>query len=258
MRILLSVALVSALVAGCKKEDKPAPGTAVAPATAPAAPAQPVMPGMAAAPPAAQPGQPPQNLGQALANLQKLGQQMGGQPGAVDPQNPGAALGAAMQQLGNLGKAMGAGQAAGAVVNWKVLEPFVPEKMGDWVASGQLRGETSSAMGMQVSRVKRRYKKGEASLSVEVVDTNASPLMRMGINMASNLNIDGTDGVKKGITVNGAKGLLEWRRAGNSGKLTMLVGERYLVSMRLRPAANADEVQAIAGVFNTAGLAAVK
>src|SRR5258705_4316828 len=258
MRIIVSVALVSALVAGCKKEEAkaPAPGTTAAPATAPAPPPGVAAPGVT--PPAASP---PGNLGQALANLQQLGQQMAGNqaPGAVNPQNnPGAALGQAMAQLGQLGKAMGGGGATGPVVNWKALEPFAPEKLGDWTSSSQLTGDSTNAMGMQVSRVQRRYKKGDASLSLEIVDTSASPFMRMGVNMAANFNMDGTDGVKRGVTLNNSKGLLEWSRNGNNGKLTLLVGDRFLVNMRVNPAASADEVLAVGNLLDASGLAAVE
>lgn len=256
MRILVTVALVSALVAGCKKEEAKAPAVGVAPVTAPGAAPGP-LPGMQAAAPTA-PGM-PNDLGQALANLQKMGQQFGKQPGpGGNPQNPGAALSQAMAQLGQaMGGAGAAGQPAAPVVNWKALEPFAPEKLGDWTGQGELQGETTAAMGMQMSRVKRTYKKGDGTLSLEIIDTNASPIMRMGVNMAASLNIDGSDGVKKGITVNGNKGLLDWKKTG-SGKLTLLVGDRFLVSLRLRPAASVDEVQAVGNLVNTAGLAAVK
>jgi hypothetical protein len=174
-------------------------------------------------------------------------------PGA-NPQNPFAAL-------AQLGQALSGGQpgaAGGQVVNWKSLEPFVPAKLGAWDSDGDLRGSTGGLGGMQVSTVKRRYKQGDRSLSVEIVDTTMSPFMRTGIRMAMGFAVDGSDGVKKGVKVGGFDALLDWNKGSQRGKVAVLVGERFLVNVTLRPSPGAEDVVAQAALVNLAGLAGVK
>jgi hypothetical protein len=214
----ISILLVVVALAACKKEEPAKPGPAAAPAPA-AAP-------MPAAP---QPGAVP----------------------AVDPQNPLQALQALSQALG------GQKGAAGSVVNWRSLEPFVPEKWGDWTADGQVDGSTGGMGGMQVSQVRRRYKQGERSMRAEIIDTTASPFMRAGFAFIGALNEDTSRGIKKGMKVGGNNAILEWNRSSKKSRVTVLVADRFLVKVSV-DAANPEDAATLAGQMNLGGLAAVK
>ena len=244
MRSIVVMVGIAALASfGCKKKEEPKAATAqpqaVAPAPMPAAmPAQVVVPPVALMPgqPAAVPGQPGQQ-----PNLQ-------------------AALQQGMQALagafGQPGTGAG-GQPAAPLVNWKQLEPFLPEKLGDWTAEGVVNGQTGGFGAMQVSTVKRSYKNGTKTARVKIADTSMAALMRMPFSMMAHMNMDSSEGVKKGVTIGGHKGFVDWKKAGSS-KSAVLVADRYVVEVRLSEAANADEVVGVAGLINFSGLAAVK
>jgi hypothetical protein len=231
MRTLLAALTLVALVS-CKKDEAAKPTTGQ--------PAMPAAPGPAAMP--APPAMPAPSPGAPAAPQ-------------VDPKNPLAAL----QQLGQqLGQAFGAKGGQGTVVNWRSLEPFVPAKIGDWAADGEVRGSTGGLGGLQASTVSRRYTSGERRLRVKIVDTTASPFMRAGFAFAQGMNQDSSEGIKKGIQVSGNTGILEWSKGSNRSKVAVLVADRFLVDVSVSPAANAEEASAIAGQLNLSGLAAVK
>jgi hypothetical protein len=226
MRAFSFLLLLVALVA-CKKEEpaKPAP-VAAQPAAAPAPP-----PAPAPSPTAAAPSPAP--------------------AAAVDPKNP-------FQALQQLGEAL-AGQkgAGGSVVNWRSLEPFVPEKLGDWTADGQVDGSTGGMGAMQVSRVKRSYQQGERRMRAEIIDTTASPLMRAGFAFVGALHEDTSRGIKKGTKVGGHNAILEWNRSSKRSRVTVLVADRFLVKISVDNA-NPDDAANVAAQMNLTGLAAVK
>jgi hypothetical protein len=106
--------------------------------------------------------------------------------------------------------------------------------------------------------VQRRYQSGERNLSIEIVDTTMSPFMRAGFAFAQALNEDSSQGIKKGVKVGGHTAILEWNRRDNRSKVNVLVGDRFLVKVRVSPASNAEEAVTIAGTLNLSGLATVK
>lgn len=217
--------------AGCKKDEPGQPG-GQAQAGAPAETAKP-----AAAEPA--PARP------ATGNE------------AAKPANPMEAL----AQLAKAGEALSKGMGQkelGPVVSWRDLQPFAPDKIGDHAAEGELDGSTGSMGAMKVSSVKRRYKAGESELRLEISDTSMVPMLRAGFAMAAHVQEDSTRGIKKGVTVEGQPGLLEWRKAGKRGKLALLVGGRFIVNLRLRPTDDPEAVVKLAKQIDLKKLAELK
>lgn len=137
------------------------------------------------------------------------------------------------------------GKPAGKTVNWRALAPFLPDKLGSFSASGELKGKTAGMGQMKVTTVKRVYKDGDRKLTVEILDTSLVPVMRAGFTMISTFNEDSTEGVKKGIKVEDNPALLEWRKKRQRGTISILVADRYLVKATLRPCEKpADVVEA--------------
>lgn len=179
---------------------------------------------------------------------------------------PGGAavqLGRALGKLAKAGKEMqkataGGGKKLGPVVNWRKLEPLLPASIGGLEADGELKGSTKSMGQFKISEVRRRYRGGDQKLRVHITDTSLVPMMRAGFAMAQMVNEDSSDGVKKGLSVDGHKGLLEWRKKRERGKLTLLVGGRFLVKLTLRGTTRPDEVVELARKLDLDELAGMK
>jgi len=222
------------VLAGCKKDEPAQPGgQAQAGAATPAESARPATaePAESPKPAAGKEAAKPANPMEALAQLAKAGEA--------------------------LSKGMGQKQ-LGPVVNWRDLQPFAPDKIGDYAAEGELDGSTGSMGAMKVSSVKRRYKAGESQLRLEISDTSMVPMLRAGFAMAAHVQEDSTRGIKKGVTVEGQPGLLEWRKAGKRGKLALLVGGRFIVNLRLRQTDDPEAVVKLAKQLDLKKLAELK
>lgn len=174
---------------------------------------------------------------------------------------PGTDPALAKQQI-DMAKSMAAlsamGQASGPVVNWRDLAPFVPEKLGALELQGKLDGSTNSMGSAQVSKVERNYKAGEQSVEVSITDASGVAMLKMPFTMAAMLNEDSTRGYKKGKRVADQPAIAEWVEDRKQSSVTMLVGDRYIVSVRVRRATAHDDAEKLAAQLDIAGLAKLK
>lgn len=168
---------------------------------------------------------------------------------------------AAKQQVDMAGsiaalQAMGASQ--GPVVNWRDLAKFVPEAVTGFAKDGELDGSTNNMGGMQVTKVRRTYKAGEQRAEVEILDANMVAMLKMPFAMISMINEDSTRGFKKGKQVSGQPAIVEWTEDSKHSKVTMLVGDRYIVNVEVHQAGANDAAEKLAAALDIAGLAALK
>ncbi len=144
------------------------------------------------------------------------------------------------------------------VVNWRKLEPFLPDELGDFSSDKELKGKTATMGDMKATTVKRRYKAGKRSLKVEIIDTSMAPMLRAGFAMMKAYSEDSTEGVKKAIKVAGNPAMLDWRKKRSRGELNVLVAGRFMIKLTLRPCEKPEEVVAVAKKIDMAKLAKVK
>lgn len=137
-------------------------------------------------------------------------------------------------------KALGAG---GPAVNWRQLQPFVPEKLGDFTAKDKLEGSTQKAGGFEFSEVSRSYEAGKERLRLKITDANTTPFLRAPFAMAAMIDEDSTSGYKKGKTLAGNSAVVEWREAGKESSVVMLVAQRYVVEVRISEASKPEEAE---------------
>ena len=152
-------------------------------------------------------------------------------------------------------KALGAG---GAAVNWRQLTPFVPEKLGDFEAKGELDGSTNKAGGFEVTEVKRRYEAGERKLSLKIVDATATPFLRAPFAMATMINEDSSKGYKKGKTIAGNGAVVEWNESSKRSSVQMLVAQRFLIELAVSDAKKPDEAEKLIQQLNLDELGKLK
>lgn len=153
-------------------------------------------------------------------------------------------------------QAMGAG--TGPVVNWRELSAFVPEKIGAFEKQGELDGSTNSMGGMQVTKVERHYKAGGQRAQIEIVDANLVAMLKMPFAMISMINEDSTRGFKKGKQVAGHPAIVEWTESSKHSKVTILVGDRFIVNIEVRDASAMDAAEKLASALDIAALARLK
>ena len=143
-------------------------------------------------------------------------------------------------------------------VNWRKLAPLLPESVEGFKSVGDLKGKTGGMGGFSVSEVRRRYQKDKTRASIEIMDTAAVPMMRAGFAMALQMNEDSTEGVKKGVKVNGYVGFLEWRKRNKRSQLNLLVGERFVVKTEVRPTEDMEAAIGLAKQLKLDDLAKLK
>ena len=154
--------------------------------------------------------------------------------------------GAAAMAKGLEQMAQGAGGTGGKV---EVL-PF--EKLGEAFpeVSGWTRGEvtgSSSTFPMSISQSEADYRKGDARITVEVVDAALAQMLFVPFSMflSANFSERSSDGYKKGTSIKGEPAFEEVNTKGQTAELTVVVGKRFIVTSRGSQGAGIDPVRAV-------------
>ncbi len=192
---------------------------------------------------------------QAAQGLAQGAKAMEGAEGQVQ-----AAMAQAAQAMGQAAQALGqpGGAATNDVVNWRKLAPLLPDELGGFKAGGEVSGSTNAMGAMKVSQVKRRYARGSQELEVEIIDAWLASMMRTGFAMAMAINEDSSEGMKKGLKLEGNPAILDWRKADKRGELTLLAANRFVVKLELQPTEDPEEVLQVVKALALAKLADLK
>ena len=240
MRVaILIIFFIPVASIGCDNKDKEAAPEAPAPeAPAPAAPAPAplVAPEAPEAPAAPQP--PPAAANPMMETQKAMEQAMG-----------------AMQAMNQMAAANN--RQMGRPVNWRKLAPFLPAKVGDFEAVGELDGATRKMGAASHTEVKRRYKAGEKRLSLEIIDTSLVPVMRTPFAVAAMVQEDSTTGYRKGVKVAGHQALAEWDSKRKQSEIRVLAGGRFLVTLEIDDAEVGD-AEKLAEKLDLKALSALK
>jgi hypothetical protein len=173
----------------------------------------------------------------------------GKDPAVVKDQTEMAKGLAAMQALTSGG---------GPSVNWRQLQPFLPDKIGSFEASGELKGETQKMGTFQTSQVSRSYKEGDVRASVKISDSSAMPLLRAPFAMAAMVEEDSTSGFKKGKKIDGHSAIVEWKEKSKESDVTVLVADRFVVDIDVSKATSPEAGEALFKQLDLAKLSALK
>lgn len=146
----------------------------------------------------------------------------------------GAQQGMAQMMQGLQQMAQGA-QGNTKPVDYERLKELIPE-LGGWERSG-LKGQQTT-MGISVSTAEAHYKKGDASLKLQITDTSFSKMVLAPFMMFARAGYSerSDDGYKKGITLASYPGFESWEKGSKRGEVNLLVADRFLVN------AEGDEV----------------
>ena len=160
-------------------------------------------------------------------------------------------------------KAMAAMQALGKgdgtpVVNWRQLQGFLPDKLGEYTADGELDGSTNKMGMFTVTTVKRSYKAGGPRARITISDTAMSPMLRAPFAMVSMIDEDSSQGFRKGTKIEGNNAIVEWEKSSKHSKATVLAGQRFLVEVSVSDAIKEDQAASLMKLIDLGALVAVK
>lgn len=119
-------------------------------------------------------------------------------------------------------------QGAATPVDFEQLKAALPEVDG-WTRS-EARGEQVS-MPVAMSRAEARYRQGDASIELEIMDSALSQLLLapMSMFLASGYSERSDSGFKRAAKIGGQPGIEEWNSDSKRGEVTAVVSNRFIV-----------------------------
>ena len=110
------------------------------------------------------------------------------------------------------------------------------------------------------ARAQANYTKGDASISIEIIDSSFSQLLLTPIAMflQSGYSKESSSGYEKSATVNGQPGWEKWDGDSKHGEVNALVGKRFLVSIEGSNIADTNPVKDAANRMDFNRLASLK
>ena len=142
-------------------------------------------------------------------------------------------------------------------VDFEKLIALLPDASG-WTKSKPTGGTRS--MGFSVSNAEANYQKGDQRIQLEITDAafNSLVMAPFRFMMAAGYNERTTEGFKRAMTLNGAPGYEEWTNDSKRGEVTVVVGNRFVVSGKGNGVDNIDAVRNFVSQVDLAKLAATK
>jgi hypothetical protein len=113
---------------------------------------------------------------------------------------------------------------------------------------------------MPFSTAEVRYTKGDASLTIKMVDSGFNQLLLMPYAMflTAGYEKETSDGYEKSTKVGNEPGWEKWSSAGKNGELNALVGKRFVVTIEGSGIEDTKVLHETAGKIDMAKLAALK
>lgn len=132
------------------------------------------------------------------------------------------------------------------VVDFRELKKLLPEKLAGLERTAH-SGEKAGAMGFNMSTAKAEYRDGDKELEAVIVDFAGVGAALMGMAAWATVEIDREDenGYERTTTVEGYKAFEKYNSRNKSGELSVLVGERFIVTLKGRNIEEADFKKAI-------------
>ena len=176
---------------------------------------------------------------------------------AAGAQGAGDAAQQGMQQMMQGLQQMAAGaQGNTKAVDFELLKALVPEFSG-WTRS-DVKGQQVS-MGITVSSAEARYRKDDASIKLEIIDTSLNQMILAPFMMFAKAGYEerSDTGYKKGMTLAGHPGFETWERDGDA-EVNLLVNKRFIVHTDGSGLATVEPARALAQAVDLSRLAALK
>ncbi|WP_373515100.1 hypothetical protein [Persicitalea sp.] len=141
----------------------------------------------------------------------------------------------AIQQMADKAKEM---QENGPVdpVDFRELKAMLPETTGGMERT-EATGEKNGAMGFSLSQAEAKYEEGDSRLEINIVDTGGvggMAMMGMAAWAMAEVDKETTTGYEKTTRIDGNKAYEKYDNERQNGELNVLVGDRFIVSVKGR------------------------
>ena len=116
-------------------------------------------------------------------------------------------------------------------VSYTELLPFLPEPPSGWEGS-KPKGQSNQMGDMKFSEAERDYTMGEKRMEVKITDWAFRQALYAPFFLMASFSQESTEGYNKGIKINDDPGREEYKNDSKNGDLSVLVGKRFLVSVK--------------------------
>ena len=113
-------------------------------------------------------------------------------------------------------------------VPFEKLQALLPPAPAGYKAE-EPRGESIELGEYKHSYAERKYTKGDKNLDVKIHDCAQIKELYLSIQFASTFKVRNSEGHHLGVTIDGNPGIEQYKKADQSGELTVLVGKRHFV-----------------------------
>jgi len=139
----------------------------------------------------------------------------------------------AIQQMADKAQSM---QEKGPVepVDFRALKEMLPTSAAGMERT-EATGEKNGAMGFSLSQAEGKYENADANMEVGIVDTGGvggMAMMGMAAWAMAEVDKETATGYEKTTTIDGNKAYEKYDTQGQSGELNVLVGDRFIVSIK--------------------------
>jgi nitrogen fixation protein FixH len=164
----------------------------------------------------------------------------------------------ALQQFTDKAKEMGDKKAVDPV-DFRSLKALLPETTSG-LKRTESTGEKTGAMGFTISMAKASYSEGDASMSVEIMDTGGiagMASMAMAAWAMADIDKETENGYEKTTKIDGHKAFEKYDNQRKSGEINVLVGNRYIINVHGN-GVSVDQMKDVLGDINLNKLEALK
>ncbi|GAA4350692.1 hypothetical protein GCM10023185_08700 [Hymenobacter saemangeumensis] len=144
-------------------------------------------------------------------------------------------------------------------INYKELHKLLPSAIEGYTAEGEPEGESVQMPGMQYSSTKQRYRKGEETLSVQLVDYNGAATMFTAATAMVGTGIaveDETQLMRSlDLGMKGVKGYEKLDKQGHQASVLLGVADRFFVTLEATGQKDTELVKSAARQLKLSGLA---
>jgi hypothetical protein len=139
---------------------------------------------------------------------------------------------AAQKAVEEMQKQMSGDGEAKEVIDFRKLKEQLPAELNGMERVSHT-GEKVGAMGFKMSTAKAEYQDGERELEINLIDYAGLGMAKMGLAAWATAEVDReTDsGYERTTTINGYKAFEEYDRNTKNGKISILAGDRYIVTI---------------------------
>jgi hypothetical protein len=116
-------------------------------------------------------------------------------------------------------------------VHFSELIKFLPEPPPGWESEAP-KGASNQMGEWSFTEVDRRYSQGEKHIEIQIVDWAFHKEMYATFFVAAAFSQESTEGYNKGIKIGEEPGREEYKTAAKEGTLSVLVGKRFLVTIK--------------------------